>query len=74
MTINTRFNEGDTVFTIDTSSLKIKFFKVGRTVTSTNDGKTHVTIYPQGCSYAADGYDENKCFPTAEELLNHIKS
>ena len=74
MTINTKFNEGDMVFTIDTSSLKVKSFEVGRIFTSTNEGKTSETIYPKGCTYTDIGYDERKCFTTETELLQHIKS
>ena len=71
MTIKTKFNEGDKVFTIDTSSLKVKEFEVGRISTFTSNGKTRVTLY-DGDSYTANGYDEDKCFATEAELMTFI--
>lgn len=73
MTITTKFNEGDSVFTIDTISMKIKEFKISRISTYTVKGETSVTLYESDSCYAT-GYDECKCFPTAAELLTFITS
>lgn len=71
MTIKTKFNEGDKVFTIDTRTMKVKEFEVSRISTWTGGGKTNVTLY-DGVPYTANGYDENKCFSTEAELMTFI--
>lgn len=72
MKIETKFNVGDKVFTIDSSSLKVKEFEVDHICTWTNKGKkTNVTLY-DGESYSANGYDENKCFSTEADLLTFV--
>ena len=74
MTIKTKFNEGDKVFTIDTNTLKVKEFEVGRISTYTAKGKTSVTLYPKEDTYTANGYNEDKCFPTQAELITFVTS
>ena len=69
MTINTKYNEGEKVFTIDTNTLKVKEFEVGRISTYTCNGKTSVTLYPKGDNYPSSGYSEDKCFNTQAELI-----
>lgn len=71
MTIKTKFNEGDKVFTIDTNALKVKELEVKRITTYTVDGKTSITLY-EGDSYTSNGYNENKCFATEAELMAFI--
>ena len=73
MTIKTKFNIGEKVFTIDTNTFKVKDFVVSRISTYTSDGKTNVTLY-DGDSYTASGHDESKCFATEAELLNFVTS
>lgn len=72
MTIKTKYNEGDNVFTIDTNTLKVKEFEIGRITSYTSGGKTSVTCYPKGDSYTTSGYDENKCFPSETELITFV--
>lgn len=71
MTIKTKFNEGDKVVTIDTNTMKIKEFEVGRISTWTSAGKTRVTLY-DGDTYNSNGFEENKCFSTEAELITYI--
>lgn len=72
MNFNTKFNIGDHVFTINTSTLKTKEFDVKRIFTSTSpDGATRVTLY-EGDSYLGDGYDEDKCFSNEADLITFI--
>ena len=71
MTIKTKFNEGDKVFTIDTNTLKVKEFEVGRISTYTCNGKTYVTLYPKG-ENTSTGYNEEKCFSTQAELVTFV--
>ena len=73
MTIKTRFNEGDTVFTVDTNTLKVKEFEIGRISTWTANEKTSVTLYPkEEKNYTTTGFSEDKCFPTEAELITFI--
>ena len=72
MTIKTKFNEGDKVFTIDTNTIKLKEFEIGRISTWTSNGKTNVTLYPKGDSYTSNGFNEDKCFATEAELMTFI--
>lgn len=71
MKIETKFNEGDSVFTIDTSTLKVKNFKVDHIGTYTSNGKTTVTLY-DGSSVVGKGYEETKCFRTEAELIAYV--
>lgn len=71
MTIKTKFNEGDKVFTVDTNTLKVKDFNVAKITTYTVNGATSVTLY-DGEDYRASGYDESKCFATEAELMTFI--
>lgn len=71
MNIKTKFNIGDHVFTIDTSTLKVKDFKVKRISTYSFEGKTSVTLY-ENESYTASGYSEDKCFATETELMTYV--
>lgn len=68
----TKYNEGDRVYTIDTNSLKVKEFEVGKITTWTTSGKTSVCLHPKGASYADPCYDESKCFASEKELLAFI--
>ena len=70
MTANTKFNVGDTVFTMD-DKWKIASFEVA---------SVHVYIYKdrQSVYYCSDGsslvdcISEDKCFASVDELVMHI--
>lgn len=71
MEIKTKFNVGDKVFTIDNNSFRIKEFKVGSMMVFFNDtGNLRTTLYPTD-DYMSS-YDEDRCFPTKEDLLKYI--
>lgn len=70
MTIKTKFNEGDKLFTIDAKTLKVKQFQVERIMAYVSNGKTSVSLYPKGD--ISNSYDEDKCFPTEAELITFI--
>lgn len=71
MTITTSFNIGDTAYTIDKSTLKLKSFTVARIIAHVTSESTTVTLY-DGDTYNATGYDEQKCFTSSEALLSFI--
>lgn len=71
MNIETKFKVGDTVYTIDPETLKIKQFEIESVTSYTNDKGTTVLVYPKGdCCYKS--VDERKCFSTREALIDHI--
>lgn len=72
MKIETKFNVGDTVTTINTATMKLTTFEVGRITTWTDGESTSATLYPKDCSYSDRGYDEAKCFATEQDLLRHL--
>lgn len=66
MEITTKFNIGDTLFTIDKESMKIIEFQVT---------SAHVFIYksPEDTSiYYNTTYQEDRCFRTKQELMEFI--
>ena len=71
MTIKTKFDVGDKVFTIDSSTLKVKEFEVSRIATYTKNDETSVSLYPKG-DFSTSGYDESKCFSTQAELITYV--
>lgn len=71
MNVTTKFNVGDTVYTIDPETLKIKEFEIGSISTSTDAEKTNVYLYPKGSSSYNSIY-ESKCFASREELIDHV--
>lgn len=73
MSIQTKFKNGDVLFTIEKKDLKIRKFEVGSVHTSTGgEGVTSVQYHAKGDSAYADNYDERHCFATKEELLAYI--
>lgn len=72
MKIETQFNIGDTAYTIDSKTMKVTDFKVGRIGTYTcKDGKTTVTLYDEKDTYPSS-YEQDKCFHTEAELMTFI--
>jgi hypothetical protein len=73
MNIQTRFNVGDKVFTLDKETFKMKKFVVG-SVSIWADDDTKVTYYPKKDDIASynERYDEKVCFASENELLGHI--
>ena len=72
MDFKTKFNIGDEVFTIDTRTLQIKKFKVARIAVSMTESSQSASLYPD-TSYLSDSYEDDKCFPSQDELLKYIK-
>ena len=69
MTIKTKYNVGDKVYTIDKNSMKVLPFKI-KTIVSISDESTAVRLTPEGKDY--DSYDEKRCFPSEDELIRYI--
>lgn len=75
MNIQTRFNVGDKVFTLDKESLKMKEFTVGAVnISIWVDDDTRVSYYPlqdESVNFN-ESYGESVCFASENELLGHI--
>ncbi len=73
MNIQTRFNVGDKVFTIDKETLKMKEFTVGSVHIWVNDGArvSYYALKDEVVSYG-ESYDESVCFASENELLSYI--
>ena len=69
MTIKTKYNVGDTVYTIDKNSMKVLPFKI-KSIVSVSDESTAIRLTPEGNDY--DSYDEKRCFPSEDELIKYI--
>ena len=73
MKIETKYNVGDNVFTIDMTSMKVKSFNVHSIgVSVSKENKVSVTLYEDNGSYSFNSYDETKCFPSETELLDYV--
>lgn len=70
MNIETKFKVGDTVYTVDPETLKIKQFEIGSVSSITSKDGTTVLVWPKTESYTS--VNEKKCFPTREALIDHI--
>lgn len=72
MNIETKFNCGDVVFTIDVRTLKRKKFRVGAiNAYMEKDGKTSVYLSPEDdTSYRS--YKESLCFGSEDELKKYV--
>lgn len=72
MSIETKFNVGDTVFTIDTKTTKVKGFEIESIIAYAGNGYTKVTYKEKGSSILESNYDEDKCFANKEELIDYV--
>lgn len=73
MNIQTKFNIGDKVCTIDKNTMKVKAFEVGSVgVYVSKTGKPSVNYRASGDDYTGDSYEEEFCFPNEAELLSYI--
>lgn len=72
MSIETKFKVGDTVFTIDPKTLKIKDFEVAMVSAYATAGGTSVNLSPREDYGYGNSVDEALCFPDEESLIAHI--
>lgn len=73
MNIQTKFNIGDKVCTIDKNTMKVKAFEIGSmSVYVSKTGKLSVNYRASGDGYTGDSYEEEFCFPNETELLSYI--
>ena len=73
MNIQTTYNVGDKVCTIDKKTLKVKTFEIGSlSVYVSKSGKPSVNYRATDDSYTGDSYEEEFCFSTESELSASI--
>ena len=70
MTIKTKFEIGDKVFTIDKKTLKVLRFEVSSICASINSYGNIVHLYPKEGSGVF--YDEKLCFDSEEKLIQYV--
>lgn len=73
MTAQTKFNVGDTTYTID-RDLKLISFVIESIYISVRRDATNITLYPESNSFDLTGYPEAHCFRSKDELFNYIQS
>lgn len=73
MVINTKFNIGDELFTIDKKTAKAVKFKVGRIFVHVPEkGTPKVEYFGEDLPLLEGAYNEDVCFATMDELVAHI--
>lgn len=72
MNIQTKFNIGDKVCTIDKKTMKVREFEVESIGMVITKEKQSVILRAKGDSVYDDGYDEKYCFTNENELLDYI--
>ena len=73
MNIQTTYNVGDKVCTIDKKTLKVKTFEIGSlSVYVSKSGKPSVNYRATDDSYTGDSHEEEFCFANESELLTYI--
>ena len=73
MNIQTKFNIGDKVCTIDKKTLKVKNFEIGSlSVYVAKNGKPSINYRASDDGYSGDSYEEEFCFSNERELLAYI--
>ncbi len=75
MDAHTKFNVGDSVFTIDKKTMKIRGFEIGSVfVGSTEKNVVKISYHAKGDSAFEENIPEEHCFPTEKELLAFVSS
>ena len=72
MTIETKFNVGDKLYTIDTDTMKMFSFKVTDIAIYHDADGTRIK-YTEGGNPDAFCISEHRCFASEDELFNTIK-
>lgn len=73
MEINTKFNIGDELFTIDKKTAKAVKFKVGRIFVHVPEkGTPNVEYFGEDLPLLEGTYNEDVCFASMDELVAHI--
>lgn len=75
MTVQTKFNVGDTAYAIDEANMKLASFTVRSIYVYVHKDDTRITICSDGETLNdIKSYDEARCFHSEKDLLNYIKS
>lgn len=72
MNVQTKYNVGDSVCTIDKKALKIREFEIEKVIVNSSKSGAEVKYHAKGDSVYADDVPEEHCFPSRDELLSHI--
>lgn len=73
MTVVTKYDVGDKVFTVEKKSLKVREFEIGSVfVSSITKDKARVKYLAKDDSIFSEGVPEEHCFSSQQELLTHV--
>ena len=72
MTIQTHFNVGDTLFTLNPTTQKAISFKVAKVAVVAGKDDIFITYQPETKDYSYTSYVEGKCFASIEELKKYV--
>ena len=73
MNIQTKFNIGDKVCTIDKKTMKVREFEIGSmSIYVAKNGKPSINYRASDDGYSGDSYEEEFCFANENELLGYI--
>lgn len=73
MKIETKFNVGDTVYTIDKKSMKLKEFEISSvTVVAITKDTLHISYGVKTENYHTESYEERVCFASRDDLLDYV--
>lgn len=71
MEIQTKFNVGDEIYSIDKREMRIKKFEIG-TIIMICGSENSISYREKGCNAFDDDFPEERCFSSKEELLRYI--
>ena len=74
MNVQTKYNVGDKVCTIDKETLKIREFEIESVSINSNENGAVIKYHAKGDSAYADNIPEEHCFAEKHDLLSHISS
>ena len=71
----TKFEVGQKAWTVDTDTLKVVEFEIGKISCSVSKAGAQVFLHPmKDGSPQYTGYRESVCFETREQLKSHLES
>ena len=75
MKIETKFNVGDTVYTIDKKTMKLKEFEISSvTVLAITKDTCQISYGVKTENYNTESYEERVCFASRDDLLDYVTS
>lgn len=75
MKITTKFNVGDTVYTIDKKTMRLKEFEISSvSVIALTKDAYQISYGVKTENYHTESYEERVCFASRDDLLDYVIS